>query len=260
MSFFKPFRQSTFAAIGAALLFATSSVKADVPPPVGPAPSDGGGGSVSAPSPSDLGSSAPSTPPGIGDLPPIPPPSNRASNPEHPDPSVGNYPSDSWYQDMYDQIYDSSDYYSQLEDWAYQQYYQTGYVEIWNVYIYASYLRVYLNQYYWNSYGSSGSPLSFSWGHASRGDFNYGYFFYIRPVYQKLIEASGDYYSNYHTRSDFDARQYSGHMKPAMVQYHRFTRCNFGKNGLDRQAKDDDALLPAERAAGVSLTASDIIP
>jgi hypothetical protein len=263
MVFSSPLRRTSFALLAAAALLAPVVARADVPPPVVDPPANGGGNGAQpppAPTPAPGNTTPPQDPPGSGGLPPIPAPTGLGSNPEHPDPSVGNTPGAPWYDDMYQQIYYTSYYFSQIEEWAYGEYQRYGYDEIWNVYIYAAYLRVYMTEYYWNSYDQYEHPRSYPWGYATRGDFNYGYEYWVRPVYFKLIEAAGDYYDRYSESRGFDYGSYSGYVKPAFVQYHRFTKCNFGKNGKDPQAKDDDVAFASERRAGITVTASDIIP
>jgi hypothetical protein len=256
-------RRTSFAMLAAAALLSPVLARADVPPPVVDPPANGGGGGVQpppAPTPDPGSTNPPQDPSGGNSLPPIPPPSGLGSNPEHPDPSVGNTPPAPWYNDMYEQIYYSSYYFSQIEEWAWGEYQRYGYDEIWNVYIYAAYLRVYMTEYYWNAYDQYEQPRTYSFGHATRGDFNYGYEYWVRPVYFKLVEATGDYYGHYSGSPGFDDGQYQGYVKPAFVQYHRFTKCNFGKNGKDPLAKDDDKAFAFERSAGITVSAKDIIP
>lgn len=248
----------------AAAVLAGSSARADVPAPVGDPPPDGGGTTVTPPPPPaepppPTAPGPPAVPPGVDRLPPIPPPADRGSNPAHPDPNVGNHPPRGWYDDMHRQIYDTNDQFSRIERWAYHEYASTGYEESWNIYVCAAYLRVYTAQYYWNAYEERGYPRSFSWGYPSRGDFNYGYHFYIRPVYLELLNALGGYYGHHAGSPGFDYPTYGRIVKPAIVQYHRFTRCNFGKNGKDALAKDDDRALALARTAGIALSPRDIL-
>src|SRR5205085_355567 len=97
------------------------------------------------------------------------------------------------------------------------------------------------------------------WGYPSRGDFNYGFEWWLRPVYVQFTRYASSYYGQYASHPDFDRAGYTDHMKSAMVRYHKLTRCNFGKNGKDLQSKDDDQAMVVERQAGITLTTNDIV-
>jgi hypothetical protein len=202
------------------------------------------------------------TPPGSDKVPAHDSPKGRPSNPRHPDPNVGNRPPPGWYDDMYDQIYNTSYYFSQVEEWAYHEYSRTGYSEVYNVYIYASYMRYTMTAYFWNyfEYDSSQKiqPRYFpEWGgNATRGDFNYNYYYYVRPIYREFLRYSGEYYRGRSHENDYNHDygygRYTEKSEHSYSQYHSFSRCNNGKNGADPLAQDDTEVLAEEIAAGIS--------
>jgi hypothetical protein len=243
-------------------MLASSWARADVPPPVGTPPGTGGspgtGGMPGLPPIPPPGTiqpgQPPATTPGSQNLPPIPPPDNRPSNPEYPDPSVNNYPPDPWYGDMYNDIYYTNYYFWLVEYWAYNEYYNTGYPEAYDVYIFAGYIRTAMTEYYWSLYDQYGHPRSFSWGRVTRGDFNYGFEWWIKPLYYQFLQYAYNYYYKYSNYSGFDYAGYHDHVYKAGRQYHDFCRCNFAKDGSDPKGKDDTQAFPLEKAAGFDVT------
>jgi hypothetical protein len=254
------FQRSAFAAVLTTSVLATSRARADVPPPVGPPPaqgqSPGTGGLPPIPPPSGpvTPGQPPTTVPGSDQLPPIPPPDNRPSNPQNPNPNVNNYPVYGWYGDMYQDIYYTSYYFQQVEYWAYNEYYRTGYKEVYDLYIYAGYLRTAMTEYYWSFYDEYHQPKQYGWGYGSRGDFNYGYEYWIRPLYFQFLNYGYKYYHKYSKYKNFDYKNYHNYMYYAGRYYHDYTRCNFGLDGNDTGAKDDTEAFSLEQAAGFDVT------
>jgi hypothetical protein len=269
-------RTLAVSAIFSALL-ASSVASAQVPTPLGPPPgqgqSPGTGGLPQIPPPpgSVTPGQPPSVPPGIGNLPSIPPPGNRPSDPHHPDPHVNNYPSDSWYQDMYNRIYYSNYFYAQVEYVSYNEYYQTGDYDAYNIYVISSYLRYLMQEYYWNAYDQYGHAKYYSWGRATRGDFYYGYYFWIKVLHNYLYEYAYKYYSKHYNWSGYDyyvdyVDQYKvkhhekhNYFYEAARSYHELALCNDGFDGVDPQALDDTAAYSNEQAAGFNITSADVL-
>jgi hypothetical protein len=267
--------------LGALLASSVSSAQVAPPPgaPPGQGQSPGTGGLPPIPPPGSVTpGQPPQTPPGIGNLPPLPGPGDRPSDEGYPDGTVNNTPSDDWYQDMYNQIYYTNYYYSQVEYYAYNEYANTGDYDAYNVYAYASYLRYSMQEYYWASYDQYGKPKHFPWGHygdgddyASRGDFDYGYYYYIRPLYLKFYEYAYKYYSKHHNWSYYDyyVDYYDSHnvkhhdkhnyMYESSRYYHKLTRCKGGHKGNDPQAKDDTVAYSTEQNAGIAVSESDVL-
>jgi hypothetical protein len=190
----------------------------------------------------------PTTPPGSGNLPPIPPPAGYPSGDGNPYPGgYTNTPAPAWYNDMWTQIYYSNYYFSQLEYWAYNEYASNHYYEVYIVYIYAAYLRTLMDQYYWNYYDQQG-PKYFPWGWATRGDFNYGFYFWVLPVYHELLVYAYNYHSKYHP---YPSSPYYTHLRNAANQYHKFANCEGGADGADVYAQPDQDAYNLEHALGL---------
>src|SRR5262249_52792142 len=121
-------------------------------------------------------------------------------------------------------------------------------------YIYAGYMRTAMTAYYWSYYDQYQKPKHYNWGYPSRGGFNYGYEYWIRPLYYQYVKYAYNYYHKYSKYHNFDYNGYHDNMYYAAHYYHYFTRCNYGKNGNDTVAKDDTEALANEQAAGVDVT------
>jgi hypothetical protein len=260
-------RRTAVSALVTSALLVAISASAEVPSPVGAPPPAGESPATGdlppiPPPPSDTPAEPPATPTDADELPPIPAPEGRPSNPQHPDPNVGNRPPASWYTDMYHEVYDSSYYYSKMERWAYHEYTRTHSQDAYNLYVYAAYLRYYTTQYFWTfyEYGSDHKtiqPKYYSrWGyHATRGDYNYAYHYYIRPVYREYVRYASYYYNRHYRDRDYNYDygygKYSDHAYYASKHYHSYVKCNYGKNGTDPQAKDDTEMASWEQSAGI---------
>jgi hypothetical protein len=210
------------------LLSTVSLANADVPPPPG------------APGPDEspaTGQQAPGS---------LPPPVGHDTAVEHPDPRVGNDLSDEWFSAMHGEIYYAQQYTRDLKNWAYDYHPQ--------IYFYASWLDYLYDQYYYAHYDDRGQPRSYGYGRPTRGDFNYAYYYWIRPVYKQILSYSASYYDTYRYNSGHGHKfyAYKRSLKKVMDRYHSFVRCNYGFNGNDSQAQDDTELLELEAATGVA--------
>ncbi len=248
-------RKTTFAALVATSLFASALPLADVPaPPVPPpgngkSPATGGLPPVPPPIQPNPGTPRPATPPG-----PQPPPMHQPNGLDghvpHPDPAVTNTPPDGWYLNMHQEIFNVYSTFESVEAWAFTGYMRTGIAAFFRMYVRAAQLRDYADQYFWTAFDASG-PKQFPFGRATRGDFNAGFDYFIRPVYIDFVQSSASYFQNYSRINGFDFQSYEEVMRPAMTGYHRLARCNFGKNGTDRDARDDDEIRPNEDSTGI---------
>jgi len=122
-----------------------------------------------------------------------------------PDPSS----SGNWYGDMYEQIYNSYYYFGEIEKWAYANYYgkrhagwsYEGYKDIYELYVYASYVRYYIQSYFWTYYSYDGhavSPKVFDFDYegrhfhtfAWRGYYNYNFYYYVESMYRAYLHKA----------------------------------------------------------------------
>jgi hypothetical protein len=284
-----------------ALSLSAVALAADVPaipappasaPPPAQFPSDGanGGQTVTPPAPPSTPPAAPpsdaNTPPsapplGAGNLPPIPPAAGGTDSAMPPtgDTSVShdkdeyNRPKIDWYKDIYNQIYQSYYYFGEVEKWAYHTYYDTYHADYWNykevyeMYVYASYMRYYFQEYFWTyfeydnvhgyvvpryyDFDYEGKHFhSYAW----RGDFDYNYYYYVRPMYHEYLKHAGKYYSKHHHDNDYNHDygygRYSDHGGHAKSHYYSYTNCLYGSMGTDTQAPSDDQAPSLEAAAG----------
>ncbi|WP_141731848.1 hypothetical protein [Oligoflexus tunisiensis] len=154
-----------------------------------------------------------------------------------PDTTSTNTPSMDWYKDMHQQLYDMQQHAQAIQ----QSYYS------YELTYYAAYLYHVLDKLYHSTYDSYGKPKKYGWGYPTRGDFNYIYYYWIRPLYKKMIHHGGLYYS--HTNPYYH-QAYKKNFQSFYYGYHSLTRCMYGKNSNDPQAEDDTAWVNMEAKAG----------
>ena len=257
-------------------------------PPPAQFPSDGANGGTVNVDPPPPPATPPETPPvvapGTDAMPPItaggtgmPSATPPASDPNvsH-DPDTYNRPAIEWYEDMYTQIYYSAQTFRNVESWAYStyHYYRTHggnadyYKDIYELYEYASYLRTYFEEYFWNYYGYDANnqyivPRYFDFeyeGHhfhsyAWRGDFTYNYKYYVESAYHNYLKAAGKYYSKHHSDHDYGQDygygHYSDYAGSAKGYFHGYRNCVRGKMSTDGQAEQDPTAASLEAAAGL---------
>ena len=283
-----------------ALSISAIALAADVPaipPPPGavapPAsfPSDGANGGavvVTPPPPPVRIPSPPVTDPaqtpfgpplGVGQLPDLQVPTGRDSaGPPVGDTTVPrdangyNRPGIAWYQDIYGEMYSSYYYFGEIEKWAYNTYYNTyhadsRYRDVYDMYVYASYVRYYFQSYFWTYFGYNESGqitpkyYDFEYGgnryhsYAWRGDFNYNYYYYIKPVYHGYLKYAARYHQRHKHDSDYNRNYgygtYEGHGRNAKRQYQSYVHCLYGSEGGDTMAAEDYTALSLEDDAGL---------
>jgi hypothetical protein len=219
----------SLASLAATMLLMASTAFAQVPPPPGNAPG---------------ADQSPAT--GRDDA-PMPAPGNRNTSVRHPDWRVGNTLTDDWYESHHGDIYYFQQHVKHLKDWSHN--YNN------NIYYYSDLLDRYLDQYFFSCYQSNGSPRWYSYGRCTRGDFNYYYYYYLRPIYFRLLRHSADYYREYHNKNGHQqkVREYKGYMHEVVYKYHHFTKCNYGFNGDDTRAADDNEAANVENDLGADL-------
>jgi hypothetical protein len=148
-----------------------------------------------------------------------------------------NKPPMDWYKDMYKQLYDMQQH---------AQHMQKGYYSHELTY-YASYLYYVLDKLYASTYVSYGQPKQYAWGYPTRGDFNHVYYYWIRPLYKKMVYHSAHYYNSL---DPYYYPSYKQNFYPMYDGYHSLTRCMFGQNGNDPKAEDDTEWTKLEASAG----------
>jgi hypothetical protein len=219
----------SLASLAATLLLMASTALAQVPPPP-----------VAAPGPG----ASPGTGQGDTVQTPMTTPSGRGTSA---DSHVGNAVDDMWFNAMHGDIYYFQQHINELYDWS--RNYNS------NINKYSSQIRYYLDQYYFSCYDSSGHARWYNnqYGRCSRGDFNYYYYYWIRPLYTKLIWYGADYYREYHNKSGHSqhVHDYQRYMKDTVYYYHHFTKCNYGINGDDPKAVDDTTVFGVEDDLGI---------
>ena len=148
---------------------------------------------------------------------------------------------------MHGDIYYMQQHVKQLKDWS-KDYHH-------NIHRYASWLNYVLDEYYFKHYDQYGKPRSYSYGTPTRGDFNYAYYYWVRPLYKKLISYAHDYYREYGYKNgrDHKVREYKVIIKEVVNKYHRLARCNYGVNGDDTRATDDNEVFAQEDDLGIDM-------
>ena len=220
-------KKLSIASLAATVLLMASTAFAQVPPPPGAAPG---------------ANDSPAT--GQQDQSPLPTPSGKNTSVRHSDWRVGNNLTDDWYESMHGDIYYFQQHIKQLKDWSKDYNY--------NVYKYASWISYILDESYYKHYDQHGRARWYSYGKPTRGDFNYAYYYWVRPLYKKLLWHSAEYYREHKHKNGHahKVREYKGYIKEVVHKYHRFTKCNYGFNGDDARAADDTEVRADEQNLG----------
>jgi hypothetical protein len=220
----------SLASLAATVLMMASTALAQVPPPPGAAPG---------------ANESPAT--GQNDQAPLPQPTGRNTSVRHPDWRVGNALTDDWFTAMHGDIYYMQQHVQQLKSWAHNYNHQ--------IYRHADWLNYLLTQYYEKHYDQHGRPRWYHYGRSTRGDFNYEYYYWLRPVYRRLLCHAAEYYREYRHRNGHahKVREYRGYMREVVYKYHRLTKCNYGFNGDDNRAQDDSEVAAEEDDLGAEL-------
>jgi hypothetical protein len=150
----------------------------------------------------------------------------------------GNNPPDVWYDDMAEQMYDLQESLDDMADWGMKHDTHVGY--------YATWMKSVVQQYYALGYGPSGKPRSYSHGRMTRGDYNYYYYYWVRPIYYSMLYYAAEYYESHTEVSEYETLMYE-----VARSYRSMVRCNYGFNGDDADAREDLFMQKAEQRAGV---------
>lgn len=153
----------------------------------------------------------------------------------------GNTPPDAWYDDMALQMYNLQEGLDDMADWGARHDPYIGY--------YATWMKSVVQQYYAVGYGPGGKPRHYSYGRMTRGDFNYHYYYWVRPIYYSLLYYSVSYYETYYGRPEI--YEYQNKLSHVVASYHGLVLCNYGFNGDDAESREDLTAYAVEDAAGV---------
>lgn len=219
---------------------------APIPPPPGLRPDPG-----AAPA---TGQSAPADP---ADPPLIPPPQGLACtegvdqsvcDPSHPGGPggalPGNTPPPGWFDDMATWMFGLQESLDGLSDFGEQQ--QAPLIDY-----YATWLMSVTQQYYALAFLPDAHPRPYGFGPMTRGDFNYYYYYWVRPIYFSLLHYATDYYAAHLGSPGIGA--YENLIGSVAWNYHALVRCNYGLDGDDAGAREDLSAEDLERTAGVKL-------
>jgi hypothetical protein len=183
--------------------------------------------------------------------PPIEPPEGMACSedddesdcdPGHPgDKHPGNKPKPEWYSDMAYRMYEMQESLEEMSVWA------SG--EDQYIYYYATWMKVVVQQYYALAYDAHGQPREYPYGKMTRGDYNYVYYYWVRPIYFSLIYYSAQYYESH--RYEPQIGEYKERLGDVADSYRPLVLCNYGFNGDDEGSREDMAAKQAEARAGI---------
>lgn len=166
-------------------------------------------------------------------------------DPDHPGNAAGkqpnNEPPPSWYDDMAEQMYNLQESLDDMSKWGADH---DPYIEY-----YALWMRSVVQQYYALGYDYSGKPHDYDYGPMTRGDYNYYYYYWVRPIYLTMLHYCGYYYES-HWQSP-DLYRYQTMLGEVVDSYHALVKCNYGFNGDDEGAREDLYAQMAERNAGL---------
>ncbi|MFW7381076.1 MAG: hypothetical protein ACOH5I_19830 [Oligoflexus sp.] len=163
-------------------------------------------------------------------------PSGKDSAIDHPD-ELGNHPSKVWYQDMYKSLNDMKKSAYQMA--SYSKSYEVSYYSDW---LYQA-LDQYMNQTYVYDYNQYYPRYYSKWKYyATRGDHNYFYYYYVRPLYYQTLRELAKLPNS-------EAAIYQRYTRQFIKSYRYYTRCNYGHNGNDPRAAWDDEAIPFEESA-----------
>lgn len=193
-----------------------------------------------------------------GDPPPLPPPTGKPCriepdqlicDPGHaPDPTTGkvpdNNPGQPWRTDMSQQMRDLQTELDEVMDFSSR-------MQQPEMLFHAEWLQSVLQLSFWDMFSAFGVPKVYPFGAPTRGDFNYHYYHFMRPIYYNLIYRAQDFYSAYeYYLSEAEYTEYVSVMSSLSETYHAFTRCQYGFNGADTEALEDSDAYSEEAKAG----------
>jgi len=152
----------------------------------------------------------------------------------------GNEPSDEWYGDMALRMYVLQESLDDMSEWAEEHDPYVAYYVVW--------MKSVVQQYYSLGYDHSGKPREYSYGRMTRGDYNYYYYYWVRPIYLTMLHYSAYYYKSH--RHSPDLYEYEEALAQVAGSYHMLVLCNYGFNGEDEDAREDLRVQLAEQNAG----------
>lgn len=152
----------------------------------------------------------------------------------------GNEPPNAWYDDMAEQMYNLQEGLDAMADYGAQHDPYVGY--------YATWMKSVVQQYYALGY-DHGKPREYSYGRMTRGDFNYYYYYWLRPIYFSLLHYSALYYQSHYDSPHVS--RYQAALYEVVEGYHGMVACNYGFNGDDADAREDLQARQAEQNAGL---------
>lgn len=214
-----------------------------IPPPPGTPPPQGASPATGQPAPADPGD-PPIIPPPEG-LACIEGPDQSVCDPGHPGGAKGELPSNTppspWFDDMASWMFGLQESLDDLSDFGQQHSPLIDY--------YATWLMSVTQQYYALAFLPEAVPRSYPFGTMTRGDFNYYYYYWVRPIYYSLLYYAAGFYEAH----------VGGHYVPTYVSllssvswnYHALVRCNYGLDGDDKGAREDLAVRELEASAGL---------
>ncbi|HWN66554.1 MAG TPA: hypothetical protein VNM90_02880 [Haliangium sp.] len=163
-------------------------------------------------------------------------------DPGHPaDKHPGNKPQPAWYSDMAYRMYELQESLEEMSAWA------SG--EDSYIYYYSTWMKSVAQQYYALGYDDDGEPREYPYGKMTRGDYNYVYYYWVRPIYYSLMYYSAQYYEVH--KYEPQIGEYKKRLGYVADSYHPLVLCNYGFNGDDKGSREDLAAKKAEGRAGI---------
>jgi hypothetical protein len=163
-------------------------------------------------------------------------------DPDHPaDEHPGNNPKPAWYSDMAYRMYELQESLEEMSTWA------SG--EDPYIYYYSTWMKTVVQQYYGMGYDDHGKPREYPYGKMTRGDYNYVYYYWVRPIYYSLMYYSAEYYEEH--KYEPQIPEYKERLGYVAESYHPLVSCNYGFNGNDKGSREDTSAKAAEGRAGL---------
>lgn len=172
-------------------------------------------------------------------------------DPDHPDGKPpSNTPGPAWYDDMHQRMYDLQESLDDMIEWAEGE----DDPDIEAMCYYATLMQALVQQYYALAYDSSGEPRQYPFGKMTRGDYNYFFYYWVRPIYYYgLLYYAVRYYEENQDEGALKSQndEYLEHLDHVVQAYHPVVLCNYGFKGDDKGAREDLDAQAAEERAGV---------
>lgn len=163
-------------------------------------------------------------------------------DPGHPDDEhPNNHPGPAWYDDMAYRMYELQESLEDMSSWAASE-------DVY-IYYYARWLMAVVQQYYALAYDGQGEPREYPYGKMTRGDFNYVFYYWVRPIYYSLMYYSAEYYEE--NEDEPQIPEYQQRLGDVADSYHPLVLCNYGFNGDDDGSREDLSVRNVEARAGI---------